>query len=278
MKRLALIFALSVAFVISGCGDSSNSSDSSAKGEVAENSGDLVVIKVGATPNPHARILENIKDDLRAEGVDLQIVEFSDYVLPNISLNDGELDANFHQHQPYLDKLAEDKKLDLKSIAKIHIEPLGLYSKKIKEISELKNGATIAIPNDPSNGGRALILLNDNGIIKLKDASNLYATEMDIVENTKKLKIKPVDTAMLPKIVGDVDAAVINGNYALQAGMSAKEAILLEDSRSPYANILVVRSVDIENPNLLKLKKALTSDKTKRFLEETYKGEVVPAF
>lgn len=278
MKRLALIFALFVAFVISGCGDSSNSSDSSAKGEVAENSGDLVVIKVGATPNPHARILENIKDDLKSEGVDLQIVEFSDYVLPNISLNDGELDANFHQHQPYLDKLAEDKKLDLKSIAKIHIEPLGLYSKKIKEISELKNGATIAIPNDPSNGGRALILLNDNGIIKLKDASNLYATEIDIAENPKKLKIKPVDTAMLPKIVGDVDAAIINGNYALQAGMSAKEAILLEDSRSPYANILVVRSSDIENPNLLKLKKALTSDKTKKFLEETYKGEVVPAF
>lgn len=278
MKRLALIFALVVAFVISGCGDSSNSSDSSAKGEVAENSGDLVVIKVGATPNPHARILENIKEDLRSEGVDLQIVEFSDYVLPNISLNDGELDANFHQHQPYLDKLAEDKKLDLKSIAKIHIEPLGLYSKKIKEISELKNGATIAIPNDPSNGGRALILLNDNGIIKLKDASNLYATEIDIAENPKKLKIKPVDTAMLPKIVGDVDAAIINGNYALQAGMSAKEAILLEDSRSPYANILVVRSSDIENPNLLKLKKALTSDKTKKFLEETYKGEVVPAF
>ena len=278
MKRLALIFALIVAFAISGCGDSSNSSDSNTKGEVAENNSDLVVIKVGATPNPHARILENIKDDLKNEGIDLQIVEFSDYVLPNIALNDGELDANFHQHQPYLDKLAEDKKLDLKSIAKIHIEPLGLYSKKIKEISELKNGATIALPNDPSNGGRALILLNDNGIIKLKDASNLYATEMDIAQNPKKLKIKPVDTAMLPKIVGDVDAAIINGNYALQAGMSAKEAILLEDSRSPYANILVVRSADIENPNLLKLKNALTSDKTKRFLEETYKGEVVPAF
>ena len=278
MKRLALIFALIVAFAISGCGDSSNSNDSNTKGEVAENSSDLVIIKVGATPNPHARILENIKDDLKNEGIDLQIVEFSDYVLPNIALNDGELDANFHQHQPYLDKLAEDKKLDLKSIAKIHIEPLGLYSKKIKEISELKNGATIALPNDPSNGGRALILLNDNGIIKLKDASNLYATEMDIAQNPKKLKIKPVDTAMLPKIVGDVDAAIINGNYALQAGMSAKEAILLEDSRSPYANILVVRSADIENPNLLKLKNALTSDKTKRFLEETYKGEVVPAF
>lgn len=269
MKRLALMFALFVAFIISGCDDSST------KGET---SGALVTIKVGATPNPHARILENIKEDLKSDGIDLQIVEFSDYVLPNIALNDGELDANFHQHQPYLDKLAEDKKLNLQSIAKIHIEPLGLYSKKIQEISALNDGATIAIPNDPSNGGRALILLNDNGLIKLKDASNLYATEIDIVENAKNLKIKPVDTAMLPKIVGDIDAAVINGNYALQAGMSAKEAILLEDSRSPYANILVVRSGDIENPNLLKLKKALTSDKTKKFLEETYKGEVVPAF
>lgn len=282
MKKLTLtiatIFMVAVAFVVSGCGDSKESNATSTNEATAGAKGDLVVLKVGATPNPHARILENIKDDLKAEGIDLQIVEFSDYVLPNIALNDGELDANFHQHQPYLDKLAEDKKLDLKSIAKIHIEPLGFYSKKIQEISALKNGATIAIPNDPSNGGRALILLNDNGLIKLKSASNLYATELDIVENPKKLKIKPVDAAMLPKVISDVDGAVINGNYALQAGMSAKEAIFLEDSRSPYANILVVRSVEIENPNLLKLKNALTSEKTKAFLEETYKGEVVAAF
>ncbi len=270
MKKLALIFAVVTVFAINGCGDSN-------KSKVNQN-GDLVVLKVGATPNPHARILENIKDDLKAEGIDLQIVEFSDYVLPNIALNDGELDANFHQHQPYLDKLSEDRKLDLKSIAKIHIEPIGFYSKKIQEISALKDGATIAIPNDPSNGGRALILLNDNEIIKLKDASNLFATEMDIAKNPKKLKIKPVDAAMLPKVINDVDGAVINGNYALTAGMSAKEAIFLEDSRSPYANILVVRSKDIEKPNLLKLKNALTSEKTKKFLEENYKGEVVPAF
>ena len=276
MKKLALIFAVAVAFVINGCGDSTESSANSTAD--SSNKSDLVVIKVGATPNPHARILENIKDDLRAEGIDLQIVEFSDYVLPNVALNEGELDANFHQHQPYLDKLAEDRKLDLKSIAKIHIEPIGFYSKKIQEISALKDGATIAIPNDPSNGGRALILLNDNEIIKLKDASNLFATELDIAKNPKKLKIKPVDAAMLPKVINDVDGAVINGNYALTAGMSAKEAIFLEDSRSPYANVLVVRSADIENPNLLKLKNALTSKKTKKFLEETYKGEVVPAF
>lgn len=272
MKKLALIFAVIAGFLINGCGENGKSSDSSAKSD------ELVVIKVGATPNPHARILENIKDDLKANGIDLQIVEFSDYVLPNISLNDGELDANFHQHQPYLDKLAEDKKLDLKSIAKIHIEPLGFYSKKIQDITALKNGSLIAIPNDPSNGGRALILLHNNGLLKLKDVNNLYATEIDIAENPKKLKIKPVDAAMLPKIIGDVDAAVINGNYALQAGMSAKEAIFLEDSRSPYANILVVRSKDVDNPNLLKLKNALVSPKTKAFLEETYKGEVIPAF
>ncbi|MGX3011434.1 MetQ/NlpA family ABC transporter substrate-binding protein [Helicobacter sp. 23-1044] len=269
MKRLALIFALIAGFFIIGCGDSAN----------AESSGNtLITIKVGATPNPHARILENIKDDLKSEGIDLQIVEFSDYVLPNIALNDGELDANFHQHQPYLDKLSADRKLDLKSIAKIHIEPLGFYSKKITDISALKNGATIAIPNDPSNGGRALILLHNNGLLKLKDENNLYATEIDIAQNPKKLKIKPVDAAMLPKIIGDVDCAVINGNYALQAGMSAKDALFLEDSRSPYANILVVRSGEAQNPNLLKLKNALTSAKTKAFLEETYKGEVVPAF
>lgn len=276
MKKLALIFAVVAAFVISGCGDSAESNTD--KNVSADSASDLVILKVGATPNPHARILENIKDDLKAEGIDLQIVEFSDYVLPNIALNDGELDANFHQHQPHLDKLSEDRKLDLKSIAKIHIEPIGFYSKKIQEISALNDGATIAIPNDPSNGGRALILLNDNEIIKLKDASNLFATEIDIAKNPKKLKIKPVDAAMLPKVINDVDGAVINGNYALQAGMSAKEAIFLEDSRSPYANILVVRSKDIENPNLLKLKNALTSEKTKKFLEENYKGEVVPAF
>ena len=272
MKKLAVIFAVITGFLsvfIVGCGDSTSA-------ESTENK--LVTIKVGATPNPHARILENIKEDLKNNGIDLQIVEFSDYVLPNIALNDGELDANFHQHQPYLDKLSEDRKLDLKSIAKVHIEPLGFYSKKIKSIDELKNGATIAIPNDPSNGGRALILLHNNGILQLKDANNLYATEIDIAQNPKKIKIKPVDAAMLPKVIGDVDGAVINGNYALQAGMSAKEAIFLEDSRSPYANILVVRSADVENPNLLKLKNALTSQKTKAFLEETYKGEVVAAF
>lgn len=266
-KIIVLLSALLVFF--NACSDDKN---------VESKDGNLVVLKVGATPNPHARILENIKDDLYKEGIDLQIVEFSDYVLPNLSLDDGSIDANFHQHQPYLDKIIEDKKLDIVSIAKVHIEPLGVYSKKIKNLTDLRQNALIAIPNDPSNAGRALILLHNNGIITLKDASDLYATERDIVKNPKNIRIKPVEAALLPKILGDVDAAVINGNYALQAGLSMKDALALEDSRSPYANVLVVKSKDVNNPNILKLKNALLSNKTKKFIKETYKDEILSVF
>lgn len=268
-----LVIAFSIFFV--AC---ENDANNKTQAESTDSTSNLEVIKIGATPNPHARILENIKDDLRSDGIDLEIIEFSDYVLPNLSLDDGSIDANFHQHQPYLDKMVEDKKLKIESIAKVHIEPIGFYSKKYKSIDSIENGATIAIPNDPSNGGRALILLHNNGIVKLKDSNNLYATELDIVENPKNIKIKQIEAAMLPKVFGDVDGAVINGNYALQAGLSAKDAIFLEDSRSPYANILVVRSSDINNPKILKLKERLLSPKTKQFIDEQYKGEIVSAF
>lgn len=274
-KIKLLLLALGLVMFV-GCGDTKDSTKSSAK--VESNSNQTTTLKVGATPNPHAIILENLKDDLKNEGIDLQIVEFSDYILPNMALNDGSIDANFYQHQPYLDKMVEDKKLKIKSIAKAHIEPLGFYSKKIKDIKDLEDGSTIALPNDPSNGGRALILLHNNGLIKLKDSNNLYATEIDIIENKKNLKLKSLDAAMLPKIIDDVDAAVINGNFALQAGFSAKEAIFLEDERSPYANVLVVRENEVDNANLLKLKEALNSQKTKQFLEDKFKGEIIPAF
>ncbi|RDU62076.1 MetQ/NlpA family ABC transporter substrate-binding protein [Helicobacter sp. MIT 14-3879] len=256
-----------LAFVFIGCGE--NNSDNQTK---------LEVLKVGASPTPHAKILSNIKDDLKKEGIDLQIIEFSEYVTPNIELNDGLLDANFYQHKPYLDKMIEEKNLKLTPIAKVHIEPLGFYSKKIKNIKDLKDGSTIAIPNDPSNAGRALILLHNNGLIKLKDPTNLYSTELDIIDNPKKLSIKPLDSAMLPRIIDDLDGAIINGNFALQANFSAKDALIIEDEKSPYANILVVREVDINNPKVLKLKEALNSEKTRKFLEDTFKGELVPAF
>lgn len=182
------------------------------------------------------------------------------------------------QHLPYLQKINKDRNLKLVSIAQIHVEPLGIYSKKIKKLDELQNGATIAIPSDPTNGARALILLHNNGIITLKDPKNLTATLRDIKKNPKKLKIMSADAALLPKMLDDVAFAVINGNFAMQNGLSSKDAIVLEDSRSPYANILVVRAGDENKPDIVELKKALQSPETKKFIEDTYKGEVVPAF
>ncbi|RAX54044.1 methionine ABC transporter substrate-binding protein [Helicobacter sp. 16-1353] len=272
MKFIKYVFVALVGVFFVACGGESSTESNVESNEILE------TIKIGATPNPHARILENIKEDLKNDGIDLEIVEFSDYVLPNLSLDDGSIDANFYQHQPYLDKMVEDKNLKIESIAKVHIEPLGFYSKKITNIDELKPESQIVIPNDPSNGGRALILLHNNGLIKLKDPTNLYATELDIIENPKNLKIKQLEAAMLPKVLADVDGAVINGNFALQANLSSKDALFLEDSRSPYANILVVRSVDVNNPKLLKLKDALLSPKTKEFIEQNYKGEIVSVF
>lgn len=235
-------------------------------------------LKVGATPVPHAQMLRFIAPDLAEAGIELEVVEFTDYVLPNIALNEKSIDANFMQHKPFLDKISADRKLDLVSVAQIHIEPIGGYSKRVKDIKDLKNGATILIPNDPTNGGRALILLHNNGLIKLKDPNNLSAKEADIIDNPKKLKIKALEAALLPKTLQDADLAVINGNYALQANLTAKDALIVEDSRSPYANIIVVRSGDENNKAILELKKAMQSQKMKDFIEQTYKGEIIPVF
>ena len=235
-------------------------------------------LKVGATPVPHAQILRFITPTLKAQGVDLKIVDFTDYVMPNLALEEKNLDANFMQHKPFLDKISKDRNLHLKSIANVHIEPIGAYSKKIKNIKELKNGALILIPNDPTNGGRALILLHNNGLITLKDSSNLSSNEADIIKNPKKLKIKALEAAILPKALGDGDLAVINGNYAMQIGLTTKDALIVEDSRSPYANILVVREGDENKEDIIKLKNALQSPELKTFLLENYKGEIIPAF
>ena len=275
MKKLGILLLAGLAFF--GCGDEGG------KNEATSSSTDTpqqekVVLKVGATPVPHAEILEFIKPDLEAQGIDLQIVSFTDYITPNSALEDGSLDANFHQHKPFLDSLKADKGYKLEPIATIHVEPIGLYSNKFKSIDELGEGAVIGIPNDPSNGGRALLLLEAENLIKLKDSSNLNATELDIVENPKNLKIKPLEAALLPRTLDDVDAAVINGNYALQAGLSSNDALILEGAQSPYANILVVQESRVNDENLQKLKNALQSQKVKDFIQEKYKGEIVPAF
>lgn len=236
-------------------------------------------LKVGATPVPHAELLNLVKEDLKTEGVDLKVVEFTDYVTPNLALAEGELDANFFQHFPYLEKFSNERGLNLVSAGKVHVEPLGVFSQKIKDIKDLPSKATIAIPSDPSNGGRALILLHNNGIIKLNDPANLYVTEFDIVENPKKLKFKPIEAAQLPRVLPDVEAAVINGNYALEAGFSpVEDSLLLEGAESPYANIIAVKSGDESKEDIQKLLKALQSKKVSDYIGANYKGGVVPAF
>ncbi|SQB98506.1 MetQ/NlpA family ABC transporter substrate-binding protein [Helicobacter fennelliae] len=235
-------------------------------------------LKIGATPIPHAQILKSIIPTLQKEGIELKIVEFTDYVTPNLALANKDIDANFMQHKPFLDKINKDRKLNLISIAQIHIEPIGGYSTKIKSINALPNGATIAIPSDATNGGRALILLHNNGLITLKNPNNLNATEFDIIQNPKNLKIKPIEAALLTKTLQDVDLAIINGNYAMQIRLKTKDALILEDSRSPYVNILAVRLGDENKAEIIKLKNALQSQEVKQFIQDTYKGEVIPAF
>ncbi|WIV11477.1 MetQ/NlpA family ABC transporter substrate-binding protein [Proteiniborus sp. MB09-C3] len=237
------------------------------------------VIVVGASPEPHAQMLELIADDLAKEGYELKIVEFTDYVKPNLALDEKELDANFFQHLPYLEDFNEKNSLDLVSLASTHIEPMGLYSKQIDNIDELNDGAEIAIPNDTVNGSRALLFLEDKGLIELKEGAGFSATEKDIVKNPKNLKFKLLEAALLPRALDEVDAAAINGNYALQANLSpSKDAILLERSDSPYANIVAIRKGEENSPKLKALVKALQSDKIKNFIKEKYGDGVVPSF
>jgi D-methionine transport system substrate-binding protein len=248
-----------------------------AAGPVAASADD--VLKIGATPVPHAEILYFIKDDVAADGVDLEVIEFTDYVKPNLALNDGELDANFFQHLPYLEDFNDTHGTELVSVGTVHVEPLGLYSEKVETVEDLEKGALVAIPSDSVNGARALLLLEANGLIDVDDEAGLAATERDIVENPKKLKFKAIEAAQLPRVLPDVDGAVINGNYALEAGFNpAEDAILLEGGESPYANILVVREGDEGDERIGIVLKHLQSQKVADFILSRYEGGVVPAF
>ena len=267
----ALAGLLALGALVAGC--------SGEKKEAAQSSDKKVVLKVGATPVPHAEILNEIKPLLAKDGIDLQIIEFTDYVKPNLSLNDKEIDANFFQHEPYLKKFAADRKLDLVNLVAVHIEPMGVYSKKLKDIKSVPDGAKVAIPNDPPNGGRALNILAKAGLIKLKDGVGISATVGDIVENPKNLKITEAEAAMLPRTLDDVDLAVINSNFAMEAKLNpTKDALFIEPKDSPYANIVAVRKGDENRKEIQALKKALTSPEVKKFIEEKYKGAVIPAF
>jgi len=266
MKKL---ITLTIAIILSlgafaGC--SGSTADSSEK-----------TIKVGATPVPHAEILEQAKPLLEAKGYTLEIVEFTDYVTPNTALAEGELDANFFQHIPYLEEFNKEKGLDLVYTAKVHIEPMGIYSNKISDLASLAEGASIAIPNDPTNGARALRVLEDAGLIKVAEGD--LVSKLDITENPKNLVIEELEAAMLPRQLDNVDAAVINTNYALEAGLNpTADALALESADSPYANILVARADNKDSDAIKALSEVLNSAEIKQFIEENYKGSIIPAF
>ncbi len=271
---ISLILLVGImALIVTGCG-SNQANEADPEGEK-----EFVTIDVGASPVPHAEILEVIKPLLEDEGIKLNIIEFTDYVTPNLALADGELDANYFQHIPYLEAFASERNLDLTYNAKVHIEPMGVYSTKIESLDEIKEGASVAIPNDPTNGGRALLLLESAGLLKLKEGIGIDATKNDIVENPKNLDINELEAATLPRVLEDVDIAVINTNYALEAGfVPTEDALFIETSDSPYVNVLAVRKGDENRPELVKLAEALNSPEVKQFIEEKYGGAVVPAF
>lgn len=238
-------------------------------------------IVVGASPAPHAEILEQAKPLLEEKGYKLEIQEFTDYVLPNTALNDGDLDANYFQHKPYMDSFNEEKKTELVAVASIHYEPFGIYAGKTASIEELKDGATIAVPNDTTNEARALLLLEAQGLIKLKEDAGITATKMDIVENPKNLEIFEIEAAQIPRSLQDVDLAVINGNYALEAGLSVEnDALAIEDSDSigatTYGNVIAVKAGTENDEKIKALIEVLQSEEIKAFIEKNYNGAVVP--
>lgn len=266
-KLIALSLTAILGLSLTACGSDKKTEDN----------GNKTKIVVGASPVPHEEILEEAKSILKEKGYDLEIKTFEDYVLPNTATEEGSLDANFFQHKPYLDTFNKEKNTHLVAGAKIHIEPMGAYSKKIKDISELKDGATVSIPNDGSNGARALKLLEAKGLIKLKDKE--LPSAIDIKENPKKLEIIEMEAAQLSSTLNDVDFSIINTNFALQADLNPlKDALFIENGDSPYANILVTKEGKENTAWFKALEETLTSDEIKKFIEEKYNGSIVPAF
>lgn len=250
--------------------------------ETTASSGELQKIVVGASPAPHAEILKAANDVLKEKGYELEIKEYVDYIQPNLALESGDLDANYFQHLPYLESFNKENGTNLVSAGAIHYEPFGVYAGKTTSLDELQDGATIAVPNDTTNEARALLLLEAQGLIKLKEDAGLTATKNDIVENPKNLQLYEVEAAQLPRVIGDVDVAVINGNYAIEAGYKVSDALAVEASDSlaatTYGNVVAVRAGEENDPAIQALIEALTSDEVKAFIESTYDGAVVLLF
>lgn len=267
-----LMTALSL-FLVAGCGASDKAANKSTATDAK------TTIKVGVTAGPHAQVLEKVKAEAEKQGLKIDIVEFSDYIQPNEALSQKDLDINVYQHQPFLEKAMADRQYKFAAVGKSIILPMGIYSKKVKSLADLQPDATIAIPNDPSNGGRALLLLEKAGIIKLKAGVGVHATAHDVAENPKNFKIVEIEAAQTPRSMEDIDLVAVNTNYALPAGLvPAKDALLVEDGNSPYANLIVVRAEDKDNPTYQKFVKIYQSEAVKQFILEHFKGSILPAW
>lgn len=280
IKPLAgIVAAAGLALALTACGGNSGAANTAA---ASSSSASDNVITVGASPSPHAEILEAIKPELEAQGYELKVVEYSDYVQPNVALSEGDLDANYFQHLPYLENYNTENGTDLATAGAIHFEPMGLYAGKSSDITNVPDGAKIAVPSDATNEARALLLLQDQGVIKLADGVGLEATANDIVENPHNVELVEVEAAAVPRSLQDVDFGVINGNYALSAGLDTSATLASEGTDSEaaqtYANIIAVRSGDENSEKTQALLKALTSDTARKFIEDTYKGSVIPVF
>ena len=250
--------------------------------ETTAASGELQMLTVGASPAPHAEILEAARSVLNEKGYDLDIVEYTDYVQPNLALDAGDLDANYFQHLPYLEQFCQERGTKLVSAAAIHYEPFGIYAGNAESLDAVPDGGRVAVPNDATNEARALLLLEANGLITLDEEAGINATKNDIVENPKNLEIFELEAAQIPRSLTDVDIAVINGNYAIDAGLSIADALAVEDSESigatTYANVVAVQEGHESDPGIVALVEALQSDEVKQYMENTYQGAVVPLF
>ena len=282
-KYLALVLACVLCLgLLAGCGSKpAENTEKPAESSEAPQTGETVTIKVGASPAPHTAILEVAKEILAKEGINLEIVEFNDYIIPNTSVEEGDLDANYFQHITYMNNFNEEHKTNLVSVAEIHYEPFAIYPGKAATLADIKDGAKIAVPNDGTNEARALMLLESQGLIKLKEGVGLAATKQDIAENPRNFDIVEMEAQLLPAALADVDVAVINGNYALGAGLTSEQALAFEDasaSAATYVNVLAVKEGNEKNEAILALVKALQSQEVKDFMTKTYGSAVVPAF
>lgn len=276
-KIIALAAAAALTLSLAAC--SGNNSSSTADNSSSDASS--TVIRVGASPSPHAEILEFAKDQLAAKGYELEIVEFTDYVMPNVALYEGDLDANFFQHTPYLDNYNEQNGTDLVSACKVHFEPMGLYSETLTSVSDVAEGSKVGVPNDPTNEARALNLLEAQGLIKLREGAGLNATPLDIEENPLNLEFVELEAAQLPRNLSEFVIAAINGNYAIEAGILDKVIVneaADSESAQEYANILAVQSGELETDKTKALVEALTSDETREFINTQYEDQFIPVF